>query len=59
MKKYISVFLVIACIFMIAGCTAQNDKKAHIPELNDILQYTEEELKEKFTGISKDTVRNR
>lgn len=48
MKKYISVFLAIACIFMIAGCTDKNDEKAHIPELNDILQYTEEELKEKY-----------
>lgn len=59
MKKYISVFLAIACILMIAGCTAKNDEKKHLPKLGDILQYTEEELKEKFTGISRNTVRNR
>lgn len=59
MKKYISVFLAIACILMMAGCTAKNDEKKHLPKLGDILQYTEEELKEKFTGISRNTVRNR
>lgn len=58
MKKYISVFLAIACIFMMAGCTAKNDEKKRLPELGDILQYTEEELKEKFTGISRNTVRS-
>ena len=46
MKKYISVFLAIACIFMMAGCTAKNDEKKRLPELGDILQYTEDELKE-------------
>lgn len=58
MKKYISVFLAIACIFMMAGCTAKNDEKKRLPELGDILQYTEDELKEKLTGISKSTVRS-
>ena len=58
MKKYISVFLAIACIFMMAGCTAKNDEKKRLPELGDILQYTEDELKEKLTGISRNTVRS-